>query len=385
MAMRKSRFCMLLLTGALGYIQLIYLMMSVDFQPCNVKHSNLERVHGAESTSCPRKVHLWARDAGELGYSQGIHEIKCPGSTCDVQLSVDMTLETMQKNEALILFHWSKWDWETLHCHRPWGQKWVFYTLESPLNTKEHVVPPTRYYSNTYDYIMSFRYDSDFRADYGQYLAGKPELEANVTRNWAKNRSRLVVWMASNCKKTTWPRQDFVNRLARYINVDMYGRCGNQTCTAGTEHCERALKQHKFLLALENSECTDYITEKFWIQALYREIVPIVFGPPRSDYEKVAPPNSFIHIQDFETARELGEFLKKVDADDALYGKYFEWKKKGSLKPYGGSTRSIMCELGDRLEADAKAVRNGTYKPTKQKDWKTWWLDSCKKKGRVPK
>ncbi|XP_063968534.1 glycoprotein 3-alpha-L-fucosyltransferase A-like [Lytechinus pictus] len=420
MAKTKSLFCAILLFAVCGYVQLILMVMRVDLksgedilkQKFNrarqlavfpkqnaLDNTNLTKVgpdsqHTKNTNSigkmsqavvdCPRKVHLWATRAGELGYSRGVYDVKCPGSTCDVQLTVDISFDTMQKNEALVLFHWTRWDWDAMHSHRPKGQKWVFYTLESPRHTMHHVIPPQQYYNNSYDYIMTYRYDSDFRADYGQYIAGKPEISANDTRNWAKDRSRLVVWMASNCRGTSWPRMDFVKRLGRYVPVDMYGRCGNQSCRAGTEDCERKLKQHKFLLALENSECTDYITEKFWIQALFKEIVPIVFGPPRSDYEKVAPPNSFIHIQDFNTTRELGEYLKRVDSDDALYNKYFEWKKKGSLKPYGGPTKNIMCYLGDRLEADAKRVRNGTYKPPKQKDWKVWWIDSCKKKGKIP-
>ncbi|XP_041467461.1 uncharacterized protein LOC121417790 [Lytechinus variegatus] len=337
----------------------------------------------APSHRCHRNVHLWANAANELGYRKGKHLIDCPRSVCDVQLTLDMDVNTMQENEALVLFHWSSWDWEKLHSFRPPGQKWVFYTLESPRHTRFHVIPPDKYYNTSYDYIMTFRYDSDFRADYGQYRAGIPELEVDDNQNWAENRTKLVAWMASNCRGTTWPRMDFVQRLSRHIPVDMYGKCGNLSCPPGTQECKERLKQYKFYLALENSECTDYITEKFWIQALVRGLVPIVYGPPRSDYEKVAPPNSFIHIQDFATTKELAAYLQRVDEDDALYNAYFQWKKVGSLKPYG-TEPSIFCQLGDRLTADERALQAGTYVPSPQKDWKVWWGQSCRRLGDIP-
>ena len=107
-----------------------------------------------------------------------------------------------------------------------------------------------------------------------------------------------------------------------------------------------------------------------------------MYGPPRSDYEKVAPPNSFIHIQDFRTLREMADYIKHIDANDTLYNAFFEWKTKGSLKPYGGT--NIMCQLGDRLVRDERIVANGGTVRPKQMDWKKWWTDSCRRRGEIP-
>lgn len=189
----------------------VLLKEEIDLQ----KTRDTQRISKTLSHRCHRKVHLWASRAGELGFSGGQHMIGCPRSVCDVQLTVDMDFETMQNNEALVLFHWSHWDWDKMHSHRPPGQKWVFYTLESPRHTRPIVIPPKRYYNTSYDYIMTYRYDSDFRADYGQYRPGKPEIDPEDDRNWAQNRTKLVAWMASNCQRTSWPREDFVERLAR--------------------------------------------------------------------------------------------------------------------------------------------------------------------------
>ena len=35
-------------------------------------------------------------------------------------------------------------------------------------------------------------------------------------------------------------------------------------------------KEYKFILAIENSDCTDYITEKVWFNAFKHNMVPLV-------------------------------------------------------------------------------------------------------------
>lgn len=56
-------------------------------------------------------------------------------------------------------------------------------------------------------------------------------------------------------------------------------------------------------------------------------MVPVVFGTTRQDYEKVAPADSFIHVDDFENAEQLAKYLLKLDKNDHLYNKYFQWKQ----------------------------------------------------------
>ena len=58
------------------------------------------------------------------------------------------------------------------------------------------------------------------------------------------------------------------------------------------------------------------MSEKFWRNALGSNLVPIVFGPARHDIIAVAPPNSFIFAQDFETTRDLVQYLYYLDHND---------------------------------------------------------------------
>ena len=48
-------------------------------------------------------------------------------------------------------------------------------------------------------------------------------------------------------------------------------------------------------------------------------------GAPKSDYTLAAPPNSFIHVDDFSSPRHLAEYLHLLDSDDELYNSYFDW------------------------------------------------------------
>eukprot|EP00091_Calanus_sinicus_P007225 TRINITY_DN18169_c0_g1_i1.p1 TRINITY_DN18169_c0_g1~~TRINITY_DN18169_c0_g1_i1.p1 ORF type:complete len:160 (-),score=34.31 TRINITY_DN18169_c0_g1_i1:310-789(-) len=88
---------------------------------------------------------------------------------------------------------------------------------------------------------------------------------------------------------------------------------------------------YKFYLAFENSNCKDYITEKFYVNGLKHDILPIVMGARKEDYEKRSPHKSFIHVDDFAGPADLAEYLKKLDKDDDLYNSYFKWKGTGEM------------------------------------------------------
>ena len=82
-------------------------------------------------------------------------------------------------------------------------------------------------------------------------------------------------------------------------------------------------KKYKFYLAFENSNCVDYITEKFW-DSLKHKLLPIVMGARIEDYEAVAPPNSFLHVDSFSGPEELAEHLKYLDENPRAYNKHFQ-------------------------------------------------------------
>ncbi|GFO50580.1 glycoprotein 3-alpha-l-fucosyltransferase a [Plakobranchus ocellatus] len=108
-------------------------------------------------------------------------------------------------------------------------------------------------------------------------------------------------------------------------SVDIYGNCGKLRCPRSkANQCFDLLdKDYKFYLSFENSNCRDYITEKFFVNGLKHNVIPIVMGAAPEDYARAAPPHSFIHVDDFESPKHLAEYLNTLDKNDALYNEYF--------------------------------------------------------------
>ena len=61
------------------------------------------------------------------------------------------------------------------------------------------------------------------------------------------------------------------------------------------------------------------------------DIIPVAMGARKTEYEKVAPPHSFIHVDDFNSPEQLAEYLHLLDQNDELYNEYFRWKGTGEM------------------------------------------------------
>nr|XP_023696434.1 alpha-(1,3)-fucosyltransferase 7-like [Paramormyrops kingsleyae] len=99
-----------------------------------------------------------------------------------------------------------------------------------------------------------------------------------------------------------------------------------------------------FYLAFENSVYRDYITEKLWNNALLAGSVPVVLGPPRANYEAFIPKDSFIHVDDFNSIKELADFLNQLASDKERYESYFRWRRDYDVQKWPG-WRDILCRI----------------------------------------
>ena len=84
-------------------------------------------------------------------------------------------------------------------------------------------------------------------------------------------------------------------------------------------------------------------------------------GARPEDYEKVAPPRSYIHVDDFESPKHLAEYLHKLDQNDDLYNEYFLWKGTGEF-----INTKFWCRL-------CSMVNIGTQYPMWYEDLDKWW------------
>jgi len=85
-------------------------------------------------------------------------------------------------------------------------------------------------------------------------------------------------------------------------------------------------------------------------------VVPVVMGAPRVDYERAAPPESFIHVDDFASPRELADFLRAVAADRDRYNSYFRWQGTGEY-----IDTKFWCRLCALLHETRRSGRHSVY------------------------
>ncbi|CAM1303878.1 FUT7 (predicted) [Pycnogonum litorale] len=249
---------------------------------------------------------------------------------------------------------------------KPSHQIWILYLLESPRNTPDFKsLPP-----GSINWTASYRHDSDIVTPYEkfqQFEADDPKrIQAerfNAAHNYAQNKTKMVAWFVSNCGSRR--RIQYAQELSKYIQVDIYGVCGTLSCMRdGSGRCFHMLNTHyKFYLAFENSECRDYITEKFFVNGLGNDVIPIVMGARPEDYRRQSPPKSHIHVDDYESPQHLAEYLHKLDQNDELFNQYFQWKGTGEfINTY------FWCRLCAMLNAPSQHI-----KPQAHHNVNGWW------------
>lgn len=283
-------------------------------------------------------------------YRMGYYLLQCPENVCDLILRTSTSAKTiaggsavlvgpgtknMRKRTSVIMKEVKRLTPDNL-------LKIYLFSLDSS--------PMMNYYDPSmanfeYHYSMTYHSQSDVPIPYGRYRKGVGEESA---RNWAEGKKGLVAWVEDNCDRTFWPRIEYVRELDKHISVDMYGKCGNKACAS--THCKEELKGYKFYLSLEEAACDEFITLNFWQRALSSGAVPVVYGGKKYAYTKVAPPDSFIHIADFESPAALATYLHKLSASDLEYNKFQHWRTLGSVQLSGpGFSLDSLCGMVPQL------------------------------------
>ncbi|XP_070847698.1 4-galactosyl-N-acetylglucosaminide 3-alpha-L-fucosyltransferase 9-like [Chaetodon trifascialis] len=202
---------------------------------------------------------------------------------------------------------------------RPWFQKWVWWNMESPANSA-----PISELNHSFNLTCNYRLDSNIPVPYG-YLAPVTSEDESFK---LPAKDKLVCWIVSNWKPN-YKRVQFYNEMTKHIKIHTYGRAFDQDVS--NEDYVKIVSSCKFYLSFENSVYKDYITEK-----LYRPMslgtVPVVLGPPRQQYEDHIPGDSFIHVEDFSTPKELAERLTYLDQNNSEYMRYLSWRSRFKVK-----------------------------------------------------
>lgn len=97
-------------------------------------------------------------------------------------------------------------------------------------------------------------------------------VHCSIEINYADGKEHLVAAFITNCKSRN-ARQAILKQLSKRISIHYFGPCNfggvEQKCARGVPECFlRVAKSYKFIIAIENSNCKSYITEKFFFNAM---------------------------------------------------------------------------------------------------------------------
>ncbi|XP_017071729.2 alpha-(1,3)-fucosyltransferase B isoform X2 [Drosophila eugracilis] len=242
-----------------------------------------DKIMNYEDSHSPVELLWWSRD---MTWTHDV-ERKCGINTCRI------TNKRSRLPQARgVLFYGSNMKTGDFPVPRGNRHAWALLHEESPRN-----VP----FASNDKFLRHFHFTSTFSrfstlpltTQYlpsGQALTSKDYYVSFAGKSkFAYRPSPSVVFLQSDCDTMTG-REDYVKELMKLINIDSFGSClRNKDLPESLQkdylnnlyspELLRFLSDYKFMIAIENAACPDYITEKFW-RPLIMGVIPIYFGSP---------------------------------------------------------------------------------------------------------
>ncbi len=241
-------------------------------------------------------------------------------------------------------------------------QIYIFYNFEAPIRTKVGLLNA---FNDVFNLTMSYRHDADVAAPaWTPVKIEKTTESTGITLNDVRKKTRTAVWFISACRKAGSRRWDYAMELRKYIDIDIYGACGNFSCLKSQEmKCLRdAGRTHRFYFAFENAFCKDYRTEKTY-RAWLGNMIPVVLG---NYWATALPPKSWLDVSDFGTPRNLARKMKYLAKNDEEYLRYFDFRK----------TYKIITRVHDKGFCRLCEILHDTgYKYKSRFDVYQWWVE----------
>eukprot|EP01133_Synstelium_polycarpum_P003778 gene3778-4357_t len=213
----------------------------------------------------------------------------------------------------------------------------------------------------TFNITGSYRFldsDSHITIGYGPVPANSQKIQFDITamKEIPKPKEKFVNFIQQNCHGFMG-RKQIVEEIMALIQVDSMGPCLhnlNVTQVWGmvpwnTQKMD-LIKDYTFTLALENTRCLDYVTEKLW-QPMTVGSIPVYLGAPNvRDF--LPHPDAAILIEDFKTVNDLVHYLKEVANNESLRYKHLKWitdpDRFTKWKAYNDSKKAstdIFCKI----------------------------------------
>ncbi|XP_023343120.1 alpha-(1,3)-fucosyltransferase C [Eurytemora carolleeae] len=315
---------------------------------------------------------FWSTDNFGYGFGQQSFIVNnCSVNNCFI--TNNRSLLSDIKDFDMLIFHSQNIKDHQIPVARSPKQLYVFFSLESPIN--DNIDGFSEEFQSFFNLTMTYRRDSDIFSPYGEMTSIRTDSRDNISGGKMDKKElnfktiddrKLVAWVVSHCQ-TDSQREEYVKELKKWIPIDQFGKCSKNKNECDDSCYGNLGTRYKFYLSFENSLCEDYITEKFW-NTLEQSMVPIVLGS--GNYKDVAPPHSYINVQDFKSPKELAEYLLKLDKNSKDYNRFLDWKTshriQSSRQYFKGQ---MLCDLCEKVHNTEKKVYSSFG------DW--WEKDKC--------
>ncbi|XP_049869327.1 alpha-(1,3)-fucosyltransferase 7-like [Pectinophora gossypiella] len=243
-------------------------------------------------------------------------------------------------------------------------QRWIFYSDVTPVKLLGlHKISDVE---NMFNWTMTYRSDSDIPIPYGRtvpfalpaeiYLGIAEVALANLVPDWDEKQFIILASIyLPNCMMRG--AMKIVKDLRKYISVDIQGCISEAeknsfTCTEPvTDDC-KIMSNYLFYLVIEDSSCRQYITEKCFHFGYAKGAIPVIMGPPVKDCEKLLPPNSFLHVDNYKSLRELTDHMKQITETFESILVYHAWRKHFAvINEHGkfGRSSPLFCRVCEAL------------------------------------
>ena len=213
------------------------------------------------------------------------------------------------------------------------NQIWIARSLEAAITTMDfnHNSP----FINLFNWTVSLSHRATIQDSYITIHKLEHKIPmSEIKENYRKlNKDKSFCWMVSQCKvynNRFTVGSKIINELPDKIH--MWG-AASQICMKSANqsriinlgrntrnNTHAIIKKCKFYFSFENSNCSDYITEKF-PNAIINYAIPIVNGWRKSYQQKL--PGSFIHVSDFASIADLTSHLRYLLSNETAYFEYF--------------------------------------------------------------
>jgi len=205
---------------------------------------------------------------------------------------------------------------------------WILQTNENPVYTPALMNSTIM---NKFNLLISYRLDSDFPSP----IYPMPSLSEPIPFS---QRLGNVLAVFSKCEVV---RTEYMRQLMKYTEVHSYGNCLKNRegliALYGQLNGKNVFKEqkvllskfYKFSLVFMNQDCDFFVDDRLY-HALETGSVPVYMGTDKID--EFLPgnlKNAIIRVSDFNSPKDLGEYLTYLSKNETAYNEYLTWKHKG--------------------------------------------------------